>query len=231
MSVMQVFFRTGTRVPPDEARRKVALMMDGVQPDLMAAVMNYEACSKKTITGFPAVHFASSRDGFSMIGFNENGKAALMDITPLIHQALSKDSGDIVQIDRSTLEVTAEGRPYSLQYRVSRMVVQKKARHLTAMHDSEAGKDHVEKLFMASLRRQAEALGIELPAKSSVEFLGAQGTFTTKNSEGGHYCLGLKNAVFSVNLRLGGMWAVGYLLSKGYGHFNATFQLGGEAGQ
>lgn len=228
MNVTHAIFHIGERVFPSDARAMTALLMDEIQPALMSTLMNYEAGTTKTQTKFPVVQFAYAKDGFSLLGFGEEGGAAVEDATPLIHQALSKKYRRIIRVESRTLALSAEARPYPLRYTVPKMVVQKKAQHQQWLRDPEKGKQHIEQLFLRSLKRQAEAVGMTLPADLSVEFLGAEGDFAAKQKGDAKLAmLGLRGAVFDVNARLGGIWSVGYMLSKGYGDFNATYQLSG----
>lgn len=226
MHVKQVFFRTGRSIRPSDARRLVAEAMDDKQNALLSLLMNYEPTSKKTITGFPKVHFGYHHAGFSMMGFGDDGATILADAAPLIHSAISSKLNTLVQIEQREVELSAERRPYPLQYIIPRMVVQKKAHQTEWMKNPELGKAHLEGLVMRSLQRQAEAVGLSLPQDIIVTFKGAADTFAVKQDNAQPLAfLSLKNAAFDINLRLGGIWAAGYLLSKGYGHFDATFQL------
>jgi len=232
MHVNQVFIRTGERIFPDQARAMVASLMDEIQPALMANLMNYHPDSNKTQTRFPLVHFSGAKDGFSILGFGDTGASICEDAAPIIQKALSKKlHGKIIRIESKELELKAEPRPYALRYTVGRMVVQKHAIHREWLKNPEQGKKHLEELFLRSLKRQAEATGVTLPANTTVEFMGAERDFAAKqNSDSKVAQMGLKNAVFDVNLKLGGIWTAGYMLSKGFGAFNATFQLSGMEG-
>lgn len=229
MKATQIIFNMGERVYPDEARAMVARLLDSEQSSLVQAVMNYGP-DKKSITGFPVVQFAYNKYGFALNGFGELGVMAASDIAPVIHAKLAKETGKIITISMRELALSVESRPYSISYTVPRMVIQKKTGHLARIKDPVEGAAHLENLFLNSLKRQAEAVGIDLPSNLKVTFKSATGTFAAKpnpSKSGANIGkLGLHNATFEVNARLGGIWAVGYLLSKGYGSFNADMQLG-----
>lgn len=229
MFVTQVFFDIGERTFPDRARAMVAELMDGVQPGLVATLMNYIPGSSTSRTEFPLVQFGGATNGFSLLGFGEVGGAVVRDAVPLIHAALARRMQDrIVQVEHKEHTLSAEARPYALRYTVPRMVVQKKQRHAERLLNQEDGKAHLEGLFLRSLQRQAAAVGLPLPEKLDVEFMGATGDFAAKqNPQSKVAHQGLRGAVFDVNARLGGIWTAGFMLSKGYGHFNATHQLSG----
>jgi len=231
MKTRRIFFRTGHPINGDEARAWAAVAMDGVQPGLVAHVMNYRPGSTQTRTDFPLVQFFGGAEGFGLLGFADDGMAAVDDVTLLLHKALSRQGG-IVQIETATLSNSIETRPYAMRYRVPRMVVQKKSIHLDWLSDPVKGKAHIERLFLDSLRRQAEAMGLTIPDSATVEFMGAKGTLAAKPKQDLKLgLLTLKQAEFDLNLRLGGIWTVGYQLGKGYGHFNATHQLSGASTQ
>lgn len=227
MSVVQTKFQDGRNYLPGESRGYVAQLLDACQPELLAALMNYEAGSTKTLGEFPAVHFRGYSDGFALLGYGEKGAELVGDVSPLILKALAKRSDRVIQVETKAMAMSAELRPYKLEYTVGKMVVQKKSRHFDLLSDPVAGKAHIEALFLRSLERNAEAVGVVLPDGIQVEFLGASSTFAAKNGDGRPALMGVNGAVFAVNLRLTGIWSVGYLLSKGYGQFNATAQLGG----
>jgi len=231
MRVNQVFFRTGDRIHPDQARAMVALMLNEIQPALMASLMNYHPDSKKSQTSFPPVHFSGAKNGFSIIGFGETGATIAEDVSPIIHKALAaRLNGKIIQVQSNELQLKAEKRPYALRYCIGRMVVQKHQIHRDWLKNPEKGKKHIEDLFLRSLKRQAEAVGLVLPEGISVEFMGANGEFAAKQKPEDKVArLGLKQAMFDVNLKLEGIWTAGYMLSKGFGAFNASYQL--SAGQ
>jgi hypothetical protein len=227
MLVSQVIFDVGERVYPDKARAMVAGMLDGVQPGLVASLMNYNPGTSTSRTEFPIVQFSGASSGFSLLGFGSTGAVILEDVAPLIHKALSRETpGRVIHAERRTHTLSAERRPYAMRYTIPRMVVQKKVRHANRLKSLDEGKAHLESLFLRSLQRQAAAVGFELPNDLKVAFMGATGDFAAKQDPKSPVAhRGLRNAIFDINLRLGGMWSVGYMLSKGYGHFNATHQL------
>lgn len=226
MQAIQVFFNTGERMFPDKAREMVARLLDGQQASLMQAVMNYTT-DNKSREGFPPVHFSNNKNGFSILGFGDIGIAAVSDLAPFIHKMIALETKKVVTIEQKLITQSAERRPYGITYTVPRMVVQKKNHHLELMKDPQAGAVHLEKLFLNSIKRQAESMGIELPNDLNAVFKGAKCTFTAKPSRDSTIALlGLRDATFELNARLGGVWACGYLLSKGYGNFNADMQLG-----
>jgi hypothetical protein len=230
MITKRVFYRTHSPINGDQARALTASLLDGVAPDQVAVIMNYNPGTTQTRTAFPPVHFFGGKDGFGLYGFGDEGVDAVTAIAPALHQRLPKN-GAVVQYEERELNNSATLLPYSITYRVPRMVVQKAERHLALLNDPVKGKEHIERLFMSSLERQANAMGLDLPACDSirVEFCGADRLLAAKpkrDTKLGLMCL--VNARFRINLRLSGIWAVGYLLSKGYGHFNATHQLSGK---
>jgi hypothetical protein len=224
--VKQIFFKTGEPIFGDEARQLVASLLHGIQPGLVAALMNYHLDTGKTITGFPHVHFFGTKQGFGLNGFGETGKKILEDVEPLIHQSLCRRLDRIIQIKSQEMTSALEKRPYPIRYRVGRMIVQKKASHTKRMEDAAKGSSHLENLFLNSIMRQAETLKLPFPQGVSVKFLGAERTFTAKSKKHSQAMLGIVGAEFEVNLRMTGIWSVGYLLSKGYGSFNANMELG-----
>lgn len=228
MEVLQVFFDVSEPIYPDEARQLVAKSMDGCQTAMMAVLMNYLPGEPVTAPGFPPVHFARHKRGFALLAYGAEAAMLVRDMLPLIHKKLCEQLSRAVHVSSRLMTMSIESRPYSMQYVVPKMVVQKRKRDLERLQDSETGKDLIEKVFLSSLSRQAEFHGICLPDNTSVRFCGAAGTFIAKPpAPGAGGRLGLRDAVFEVNLRLGGIWAAGRQLSKGYGHFNATAQLGG----
>lgn len=229
MQVTQVIFDIGERLFPDRARAMVAELMDGIQPGLVASLMNYIPGTSTSRTEFPLIQFSGASAGFSLLGFGELGGTILNDALPLLHASLAKHFRDrIIKVDVKEHPLSIECRPYPTRYEVRRMVVQKKMRHADRLKTAEEGKLHLEGLFLRSLERQAQAVGLALPGNLKVEFMGAEGAFATKQSPDSRVAHGgLRGALFDVNARLGGFWAVGFMLSKGYGHFNATFQLAG----
>lgn len=224
--VKQLFFETGEPIFGDEARELVASLLHGVQPGLMAALMNYHLDSGKTITGFPHVQFFGSKKGFGLNGFGETGRQILEDVAPLIHQSLCRRLDRVIPINSQEMTSTLEKRPYPIRYRVGRMIVQKKAAHTERMKDAVKGSLHLESLFLNSIIRQAEALEVPFPQGVNVKFLGAERTIAAKSRKHSQAMLGIVGAEFEVNLRMTGIWSVGYLLSKGYGSFNANLELG-----
>lgn len=226
MQAIQVFFNTGERMFPDKAREMVARLLDGQQDSLMQAAMNYTP-DNKSRQGFPFVHFANNKSGFSMLGFGETGVAAVSDLAPLIHRQIANETKKIVSISQKMITLSAERRPYGISYTVPRMVIQKSPHHLDLMKNAETGAAHLERLFVDSIKRQAKAVGIELPDNLKATFKGAKGTFSAQLSSDSKLArMGLYDATFELNARLGGIWTCGYLLSKGYGNFNADMQLG-----
>ena len=229
MFVMQVVFNLGERIYPDRARAMIAEVMDGVQPGLVASLMNYIPGTSTSKTDFPTVQFGGASNGFSLIGFGEVGRDILLDAVPLIHAALARRMSDrIILVDHVEHSLGAEARPYALRYSVPRMVVQKKPHHAQRLLNEVDGKAHLEGLFLRSLQRQAAAVGLSLPERLEVDFKGATGDFAAKQNPGSAVAhRGLYGATFEVNARLTGIWSAGFMLSKGYGHFNATHQLSG----
>lgn len=229
MAVTQVIFDIGERLYPDRARAMVAELMDGVQPTLIALLMNYAPGTRTSQTAFPVVQFGGAASGFSLLGFGSQGSEIVSDAAPLIHAALARHFPNrLIRVEVKEHSLSAEYRPYAFRYTVPRMVVQKKPHHAERLITEAAGKAHLEGLFLRSLERQATAAGIALPGNLNIKFIGATGDFAAKqkpDSKAAHR--GLRNAEFDVNARLGGIWSVGFMLSKGYGHFNATYQLAG----
>lgn len=226
MQVRQVTFDLGKQLFPDEARAAAAALLDGFQPGLVRALMNYEIHEgrQRTITGFPPVHFQGATNGFGLLGFGEDGEALVRELTPALVQAFSQAAKRIVRAETKTIVLGLEASRFPYTYRVPKMVVQKKAEHLSRMKSPEAGKVHLEGLFLRSIMRQAEYAGLHVPSTTKVRFIGAAGDFTAKNGKSPVAHLGIKGAQFEVNLKLDGIWSVGYLLSKGYGTFNADLQ-------
>lgn len=227
MQVTEVSFGIGERMFPDRARAMIAELMSGIQPGLVSTLMNYIPGSAISRTEFPVVQFGCAPTGFSLLGFGETGALVLEDALPLLHAALAKRWNDrIIKVDIKVHQLSIEARPYPIRYRVARMVVQKKMHHAARLQGATEGKAHLEGLFQRSLARQAQAAGLAFPAELRVEFMGAEGGFAAKQSPDARVAHGgLRGALFDVNARLGGIWAVGFMLSKGYGHFNATHQL------
>ncbi|MCH8552940.1 MAG: hypothetical protein LAT62_13455 [Natronospirillum sp.] len=228
MSVHKIDFELPESVYPDEARAMVARLLDGQQADLVSTLMNYQARTGDPQVGFPRVQFGRYRRGFSMLGFAE-GQQILADAAPIIHNALSNHYSVVIPVSTKTYSVQAEWRPYRLEYSIPRVVVQKKDRQKAWMNDRATGKPYLESLLVRSLRRQAEVVGVELPSAIDVAFLGADRDYGAKRkAEGGSLsAMGLINARFAVNLKLTGIWAIGYLLSKGHGHLDANMSLAG----
>lgn len=224
MQVKQIIFKMGEQQFPDAARQLVASALDQIQPELVALLMNYEPGTGRTKTEFPAVQFGRAKNGFALLGFGDTGACLVEDAAPLILRGLSKQGAGLINVQHRKVELSIERRPYQFQYRVGSMVVQKKREHRAKMADKARGKEHLEALFLRSLQRQADAVGMSMPAGLEVEFLGAERITTAKGR--GYAPMALKGALFGVNARLGGIWSVGYMLSKGYGQFDATYQLG-----
>lgn len=229
MFVTQVSFNMGERAYPDRARAMVAELMDGVQPGLVASLMNYIPGTSTSRTDFPIVQFSGAPDGFGLLGFGEVGGAIVRDAVPLLHAALAGRAPDrIIHVEQKEHSLSVEARPYALRYTVPRMVVEKKHHHAKRLLDEGEGKAHLEGLFLRSLQRQANSVGLSLPDNLVVEFKGAVGDFAAKQNPSAKVAhRGLRGAVFDLNARLGGIWTVGFMLSKGYGQFNATHQLSG----
>ncbi len=229
MHALVLNLRLGKRVFPDKAREQTAALLDAFQPALLAGLMNYETVNgvRRPITGFPAVQFAHLADGFSLLGFGELGRSILLDSAAPLAQAFSEELGRHVGLDSQEITCTITPRPYAMRYRVPRMVVQKRKEHTERLADPVAGRALIEGLFLRSIQRQCAYLGIAAPEGLKVNLRGAEGEFAAQNGEGRNACAGLRGATFEMNARLDGLWAVGRLLSKGYGHFNASQQLGG----
>lgn len=225
MQALQLFLRLGEKVYPDDARAGTAKILNNRCPELVASMTNYDA-SGKTITGFPAVHFAPCRDGFSVIGYGPTGIEALTKAMPFLVMGWSDHLKRPVQISHRQVTCEAESIPYQVQYRVGRLVIQKKAGHLVALENQETGKPHIERLILSSIHRQAEAMGIPLPRNLAVEFLGSEGEFRAKNGKHPVAHLGMHGALFGINARLQGLWSAGYLMTRGYGLIDATYQNG-----
>jgi len=229
MRVLQCFFDLGESIYPDQARAMVAELMNGIQPALVATLMNYIPGTSTSKTEFPPVQFGRYQGGFCLLGFGEAGSCIVNDAAPLIHAALCRHKPEQIIKSRSReLSLAVEPRPYALRYTVPRMVVQKKEKHAARLLTDEAGKRHIESLFLGSIQRQADAVGVLLPPNLEIAFMGAKGTFAAKQNPGSQVAhLGLKGAVFDVHAWFSGIWTAGYMLSKGNGHFDATYQLSG----
>lgn len=225
MQALQLFLRIGEKIYPDDARAGTAKVMNDQCPELVPSMTNYDE-SGKTITGFPSIHFAPCKDGFSVIGYGLAGIEALTKAMPFLVMGWSDRLKRPVQISHRKVTCSAESIPYQAQYRVGRLVVQKKAGHLKVLENLETGKPHIERLILSSLQRQAEAMGITMPSNLAVEFLGCEGEFRAKNGKHPVAHLGIHGAVFSINARLQGLWSTGYLMTRGYGLLDATFQNG-----
>lgn len=226
MQIKRIHFNTGQGLFGSGARAMTAKLLDGIHPGLLAALMNYEAGTGKTLNGFPKVHFFGTRKGFGVTGFGDDGMAVVDDVLPLLHSRLSDSLKRIIPIDSRVMNATLEKRPYTFTYRVPQMVIQKHHHHTELLNDPARGCAHIERLFLSSIARQAQALGIEVPSGSEVSFLGAPKTFAAKSSKHGQAKLGLYHAAFEVNLRMTGIWTVGFMLSSGYGSIDANAQLG-----
>lgn len=229
MHALRMNLRLGQRVFADDARERTAKLLDSFQPALVSRLMNYEIenGARRSITGFPAVQFTSLSDGFSLVGFGDLGRDLLMDAADSLAHAWSRELGRHVGLDSQSIACVIEPRAYALRYTVPRFVVQKRPEHREWAGDPVRGRALFEGLFIRSIQRQCEFLGIEMPEGMTAQFVGAEGEFGARNGAGRPACLGLRGAVFDVNAKLSGIWSVGRLLSKGYGHFNAHQQLGG----
>ncbi|MPQ69346.1 hypothetical protein [Pseudomonas sp. MWU12-2323] len=225
MQALQLFLRLGQKVYPDDARAGTAKFLNDRCPELVASMTNYDA-SGKTITGFPTVHFAPCKDGFSVIGYGPAGIEALTKAMPSLVMGWGDRLKRPVQISHRQVSCSAESIPYQAQYRVGRLVLQKKAGHLKALENLETGKPHIERLILSSLQRQAEAMGIALPSNLAVEFLGGEGEFRARNGKHPVAHLGMHGVLFGINARLQGLWSAGYLMTRGYGLIDATYQNG-----
>lgn len=229
MNAHRLNLRLGEHLYPDQARATSALLLDKVQPSLISALMHYnEGPRDKKIAkdGLAPVHFASLSDGFSLIGYGELGQMIIQDITPVLTKAWSEHLKRPVYLDSTDFEVGIERRPYTIEYSVPRLVIQKKPRHLEALQDETAGKAHIEKLIKRGILRQCEALGITPPADLEVTYLGCDGEFRANLGHGGACLLGHKGATFKCNAALKGLWSLGYIPSKGYGLLNANYVRG-----
>lgn len=227
----RVEFDLGKVLYPQQARQMVARRFDKVQPALLAALMNYGP-NGQTRPAFPMAQFDYSPKGFALIGYGPLGCEVVADAAPLIQQELAT-TGTLVHARSTTYEMNVERSSYPLTYRVPVMVVEKKVRHKELMTDPARGKDHVERLFLRSLARNAESVGLVLPEGVQVEFAGADRAKYAHYIEGAKTrtgatmaMLGLVNARFNVNLRLQGYWCAGYHLGAGSGKFNANIQRG-----
>ncbi|WP_455233417.1 hypothetical protein [Geopseudomonas aromaticivorans] len=231
MKAYQLFFDTGESIFPDQARDKTALLLDQYQPGLVSALMNYETLdgAKRTIQGFPPVHFARNKKGFALVGFGDKGIGIIEDVYPALAKAWSASVKRQVRLEGREVEVGAEYRPYAMRYRVGRMVVQKTKEDLAKLASEASGRQHVEALLVASLRRQAEAIGVALPEKLEAKLVGSEGAFAAKLGHAGLGRHGMKGVTFDINLSLKGLWTFGYLLSKGHGLMNADFERSGGA--
>jgi len=230
MQALQIFFRLGSPVFPDEARAQSAKLLEAKCPSLTSAMMNY-ADSGSTITDFPPVLFGRLHDGFRLIGIADAGAAILRDITPHMAEAWSLGGKRAVQLSYAQTECAAEWLPYKVRYVVPRLVVQKKAGHLKHLADPSAGQAHIERVIRDSMKRQANAMGVKLPDNLDISFVGCAGEFAAKNGRHPVAFLGLREATFEANVRLQGIWALGYLISKGYGHLDANLSRVLHAGQ
>lgn len=218
----------GQPMQPAHARQIVASNLDEVHPGLLMAMMNYQIVDdrKCTKTSYPPVQFGYSHKGFCLYGFGAEGIEVLDDAAPLIHRVMSEKCKRVIQTDSTVMEMGAERMSYPLRYTVPAMVVQKKPRHRKSLDDLETGKLFIEQLFRRSIELQAQALSIELP-KFDVSFVGAKNIAPMFRYRPNLPKLrGLHGAQFDVNLRLSGIWGVGYALGNGFGHFNATMQRG-----
>lgn len=226
MNAYHLHILTGDPIHPDQARQLTASLLDKDQSGAVASLMNYDPATGKTITAFPPVHFGYNRKGFSLIGYGEPGSQLVQDMAGKIVLAWSERLDKPVMVEGRNLCCAIERESYPVTYRVPRMVLQKRAEHLVTLKDPVAGKAFIEKLFLSSITRQAEHLGLAMPKDIQVEFIGCGSEFAAQNGKGSPACLGIRQAVFKANLRLCGLWSVGRLLSKGYGLMNCDLQRG-----
>lgn len=228
MHAFQLHVITGVKIFPDDARQKTASLLDQEKKELIAPLMNYDPATGKSITGFPPVHFAHNNNGFTMVGYGNAGHELVSSLAGRIALAWSSDLDKPVMVEGKQIPCDLQAEQYMVSYRVPRMVLQKRPEHIATLSDAVAGKRFIEALFLRSIERQAQYLGITMPKDVRVEFVGCSGEFSARNGKGSPACLGIRGAIFKVNLRLKGLWSVGRLMSKGYGLINADLQRGGE---
>jgi hypothetical protein len=193
--------------------------------------MNYEVIGeheRRTRNALAPVHFASIRDGFSLIGYGDLGKQILNDVTGLLAQCWSNHTDKPVRLNHQTILTDIELRPYKLQYVVPRLVVQKKPYHRQTLQTEDLGKPHVERLILRGIHKHAQMLGINVPASLAVEFVGCASNFAARLGHGGASLAGMRDACFEINASLKGYWTMGYITSKGYGLLNANLARGGK---
>lgn len=230
MFARQITFNTGERLFPDIARAGSAELLDGFQPGLVSALMHYTDAEREdrvTRQGFAPVHFAVAKNGFSLVGFGEQGKVIIDDVAGPLAKAWSKRLARPVTIDARSIQCGIEWRPYGMRYSIPRLVIQKKARHLKVIGSEETGRPFIERLITRSIITQAEHLGLKVPSNMEVRFIGSTGGFGAKLGHGGAVLAGIRNAEFEVNACLKGLWSFGYIQSKGYGLLNADSARGG----
>ncbi len=230
MVAYQMFFNTGERIFPDTARACSAQLLDQFQPGLVGALMHYtdNAESKRVPKdGFVPVRFSGAKDGFSLVGFGEQGRMIVDDVAGPLARAWSERLGRAVTLRSRAVECGIEWRPYPMRYTIPRLVVQKKSRHLESLRNEETGKAHIESLIKRSIVTQAEYLGIKVPSDLTVRFIGNANTFGAKLGHGGAVLAGLGGVEFEANACLKGLWGLGFIQSKGYGLLNADAARGG----
>lgn len=222
--VKHVFFRGDKPFSADDARSMLA-QAQVLNETTYNVIMNYQKPGL-TRTAFPSIHFKGSEQGFSMLAFGADAISVLDDSVPAIQTATAGKCDGSVHIDSCVLSLTAERVQYMHEYTVPQMVVQKKPVHLEWLKDQVKGKEHLERLFRRSINTQAQALGIRLP-NFDVNFVTSEKTYAARSKRragvGDVSNVGLIGARFETNLRLKGIWAVGYMLSKGNGHFDPDY--------
>lgn len=229
MTTYRLNLRFGESIYPDQARAATASLLENIQPSLLSALMHYSEgprTGRIAKSGFSPVHFAFLKEGFSLIGFGDLGKMILQDITPLLARAWSEKLKRPVRIETLEIESGLEMRPYTIEYTVPRLVIQKKLRHLDVLRSETSGRAHIEGLIKRSIKRQCEFLGMAVPDNLDVTYLGCDGEFGANLGHGGAYLMGHKYATFKVNAALTGLWSIGYIPSKGYGLLNANYVRG-----
>jgi len=215
--VKHVFFHCNKPFCADEARSMLA-KAQVLNETSYNVIMNYQKPGL-TRTAFPSIHFKGSEQGFSMLAFGADAISVLDDSVPAIQTATAGKCDGSIHLDSYVLSLTAERVKYMHEYTVPQMVVHKKPVHLEWLKDQVKGKEHLERLFRRSINTQAQALGIRLP-NFDVNFVTSQKTYAAKSSHRNSVSnVGLIGARFKTNLKLKGIWAVGYMLSKGNGHF------------
>lgn len=229
--VKQVFFRCDKPFYADDARAMIAQTQVLKEP-AYNVVMNFQKPGL-TRTAFPSIHFKGSNQGFSMLAFGAEAISVLDESVPAIHTVTADECGETIHLDSRVMNLSADRIDYMRTYTVPQMVVQKKPIHLIWLKDQEKRKEHLERLFKRSIETQARALGIKLPS-FDVNFITSDRTYSAKSkrrtSVGDVSNLGLLRARFETNLKLKGIWTVGYMLSKGNGHFDPDYTPGTEVG-